>query len=420
MSETAEDRFRNFDFNKSKEWLNYFSNLEIVDGYMSNTTLEKYKRKWYSKNIEEISLTPTPKQQSTTSQQQPTTSSSNSNNNNQSNANTSSSSSTTNNTANTTTRNSTTTTAVPDRRVLLISLLSFLVVVFGIFGLLSVLFGGFFTPTLASTSPQTTIPPSVNINNNKAIPNDDGFMDEFEDSEMTTTTQPVMGSEIVTEQRSFLGSILYGFFGFCSYSYQISIFLTIIIFVMELFSKYKTFTKVFTNLMFDADGQYFFISLFFIFEKNFIFLILILISNIVRFINNFLIILQNSNFNQFLQNNNAMNENLNKIKTYLIMLQNSINRSNLGDVFAKFELFLLFNEVLHFSIFKIIIMFNFICHRYLIFNNMKVMIHFIKNNYLDVYIPNVLRGVYLKIVEYISKYVNSLEVKMNQVRTQTN
>jgi len=46
---SAEEKFNNFDWTTSKDWEDYFGRL---DPKPTGPTLEKFKRKWFNKNVD--------------------------------------------------------------------------------------------------------------------------------------------------------------------------------------------------------------------------------------------------------------------------------------------------------------------------------------------------------------------------------
>nr|CAG4711204.1 unnamed protein product [Naegleria fowleri] len=390
----AEERFRKYDFSNEKNWLNYFNNLEIADGnYMSNTTLEKYKRRWYNKNVEPISLEVGAASSSNTSSTSEATSSQQA----------SSSSSSSNQTTNSSSRNNTNAThnsntnsgsgnqsgntsyggfwnAFQQQKPYIYTAACSVIVICGLLGLISILF----CPTCGAAQSAATVPPPP-------ISNSPQFDHEFELDDTVIPPQPQQTIPASPSRPS-----ISPFMSLCMSSYYLSVLLSCGIFAFEFLSKYGW--KKYAYIMFDADGQYLFISLFYLVSgKSGVFILLLMLSALVRLLPNLLIV----------TNNNPK----------VLAFQQNLYQYDLGDKFARFELFLLVNEVLSFSILKIILIINFICHRYIIFPHLANYIHAIKAA-LDQYMPNMLRGVYTKIREYLSMYVVSLQQKKTQLDAQ--
>ncbi|EFC38167.1 predicted protein [Naegleria gruberi] len=317
---------------------------------MSSTVLDKFKRKWYNKNVEPISLTPVAGS-NTTNNSNTTTGSTNANSNAGTNNNTS------------TERNQSNSTAVSlfnKFHPQIYTAICTSIIVFGILGIISVLF----CPTC-----QPQVQPSP-----QSIP------DEFDDSDVIPPVQ------VEPNQISPFMSI-------CLLGYTASILLSIIIFGIEFIRKHGW--KKYSYIMFDEDGQYLFISILFLLSgKSAVFVLLLILSAIVRLLPNLAIITNNH--------------------PKIIEIQQKIYSYDLGDKFARFELFLLFNEVLSFSILRMIVVINFICHRYLVFAQLRNYIMTI-NHVIDQYVPGMLRNVYTKACYYLNQYVTSLSQRKLQV-----
>jgi len=336
---------------------------------MSNTTLEKYKRKWFSKNVQPISLTPQPSSRSSAS------SSSTQSNNTTSSSTTSSSSSqsNTNNVprASSETPSNTTSSSfgvvsslIQRYKPYLYTSLCLATLVFGVMGLIGILF----CPTCGLKQAPTPAQPT-------SVPG-------LDDDVILDVAQP---QPEVPEVQLFMS--------LCLWSYHFAILSSIIVFVSEFLTKFGW--KKYSYVMFDADGQYAFIALFYLASgKSAVFLLLLMLSALVRALPHLATV----------TNNNPK----------VLELQAKIYQFDLGDKFARLEMFLLVNELLSFAIFKVIIVTNFICHRYLIFPQLRNYITAI-NNALNQYVPNVLRGIYDKICYYLSTYVASLQQRKTQV-----
>ena len=183
------------------------------------------------------------------------------------------------------------------------------------------------------------------------------------------------------------------FMPICLLGYNVSILLSIIVFGIEFIRKHGW--KKYSYIMFDEDGQYLFISILFLVSgKSAVFLLLLILSAVVRLLSNLAI----------LTNNHPK----------VIEIQQKIYFYDLGDKFARFELFLLFNEVLSFSILRMIVVINFICHRYLVFAQLRNFIMAI-NQVINQYVPGMLRSVYTKACYYLNQYVTSLSQRKLQI-----
>ncbi|KAG2389555.1 hypothetical protein C9374_014115 [Naegleria lovaniensis] len=384
----AEERFRKYDFTNDKSWLNYFNNLEIADGnYMSNTTLEKYKRRWYNKNVEPISMEvgggasssantgnssssePSSQQASSSSANHTTTGSRTSDTTNTA----STSGSTSSNTS--TTGSGSFWNVLQQQKPYIYTAACSAIIICGILGLISILF----CPTCGAQTAATP-PPISNSQFDREL--------DIDDTVIPPQPQTIPASSSAPSISPFMS--------LCMSSYFMSVLLSCGIFAFEFLHKYGW--KKYAYIMFDADGQYLFISLFYLVSgKSGVFILLLMLSALVRLLPNLLIV----------TNNNPR----------VLAFQQKLYQYDLGDKFARFELFLLVNEVLAFSILKIIMIINFICHRYIIFPHLANYIHAIKNA-LDQYMPNMLRGVYTKICGYLSMYVASLQQKKAQLDAQ--